>query len=105
MRITGNAIRQFKSSFFGISKIGAAAKISQVLDLVVRPAVPPCQGGVRSQSIFAAVDLRSTNDDQLLELGGNRTGIHYRTEVANHAAEDLGPVCHSAEHVRHVAPL
>src|SRR5208283_3101275 len=57
VRVASNTLSQFERGFFGLSEIGTIAKVGQVLELVVVPAVPPCQGGVGRQSILAAVDL------------------------------------------------
>src|SRR5580698_4734391 len=64
--IEGGAFSQLQRGFLGVSKIGAVAEVCQIVNLILAPAVPPCQGGVGGQSIFAAIELRRTYDDQFL---------------------------------------
>ena len=66
MRPKGFAFGQFQRSFFGGGKIIALSKVCQPCDLPLRPSVPFCQNGVGGQSILAGVDLRSTDNNELL---------------------------------------
>jgi len=96
---------QFKRSLLGVGEIGAVAEVRQVVDLLLAPAVPPCQGGVGGQSIFAAVELRGANNCQLLQLRGHRSRVHDRAEVRNHRPKDLRAMGYGAKHVGDVAAL
>jgi hypothetical protein len=101
--IASGPFSEFKSSFFRIGEIGTVAKFSKFFELLVAPSVPPCQGGVGRQSIFAAVDLRGADDYQFLQLGGNGASVHHCTEMRDHGPEDLRPMRYGAEHVGDVA--
>ncbi len=46
MRTQGFTFGQLERRFFGGSEIVANAKVGQVLDLILRPAMPLCQSGV-----------------------------------------------------------
>jgi hypothetical protein len=74
-----------------------------MIDLVIAPAQPSCQDGMRGQSILAVVDLRSAHNDQFLQLGGNSSSLHDGAEMRNHRAHDLWAMSHGAKHVRHIA--
>ena len=56
------------------------------------------------QAVRRLVHLAGADDDQLFQFGWNRAGIQHRGEMRLHGGEDLGPMGHHAEHVRHVAP-
>src|SRR5581483_82481 len=62
-------LSQAKSGLLAISEIAAVFEIVEVVDLVVCPAQPSCQDGMRGQSIFATIDLRSAGYHQFFELG------------------------------------
>src|ERR1700678_972093 len=96
---------QLERGFFGVSEIGAVAEICEIAQLLLGPAMPPCQGGVRSQSILAAVELRSAHNRQLLQFGGHRSSVHDRTEVSNHRAKDFWSMRYRTEHVGNVSAL
>jgi hypothetical protein len=102
LRVNGHLFGQPQGSFFGGRKVATVFKISEIRDLVIAPAVPSCQDGVGSQSILATIDLRGAHNDQFLELGGDRAGIHYGTKMRDHGAQDFRAVSHGAEHVGNV---
>ena len=63
MGIVRDAFRQSKGNLLGVVKVRAISEVSEIFELVLCPSVPPCQGGVGRESILAAVDLGSANDD------------------------------------------
>ena len=101
--VAGNALSQPQSDFFFRGKICALFEVSQAVDLIVCPAMPPCQDGVGGQSIFAAVDLRGADNQQFFEFRRNRAGFHHGLEVRHHGAHDFRPMCDRAEHVGNVS--
>lgn len=60
--IARHALCQTQGSFFFFSKIGASFEFMEMGDLLVCPSQPPCQDGVRGQSIFTAVNLAGADD-------------------------------------------
>ena len=46
VRVARNAFRQPQSGFFFLCKVRSVFEVGQIVDLVVCPAVPPCQDGV-----------------------------------------------------------
>jgi hypothetical protein len=98
-----DVLRQPQGGFFFLSEIAAVLEIAQVFDLLVCPAVPSRQDGVRSQSILTSVDLRGSHDQQLFELRRYSPRFHNGAKMRDHGAHDLRPVGHRAEHVRNVA--
>jgi len=101
--IASDSLGELQRSLFGLTEVRAIAKISQLLDLLVAPSVPPCQGGMGGESILAAINLRSANDYEFFQLGRNRAGIHDRAEVGDHGAEDLRAMRHGAKHIGNLA--
>ena len=63
--ITRCALGQFQGSLYGKGEIVPIPEARKVLDLLFRPAMPPCQGGMRGESILASIDLRGPDDHQL----------------------------------------
>ena len=90
---------------FSAGEVLALGPIGKVSELVVGPAQAPGEDGVAGQAIRGLVHLAGADDDQLLELGGNRAGVQHRAEMGLHGGKDFGPVSHDAEHVGHVAAL
>lgn len=70
-----------------------------------RGSEPPCQGGVRVQSIFAAVDVGNADGDHFLQLFLDRSGIHHHPEMVRHRLHDFRPMRHGAEHIGNVPAL
>ena len=103
--IHGEPFGKTQCGLFGGGKIATLLEFCEVLDLILRPAQPFCQKGVRCQSILTVVELGSPYDQEFLELGGNRASVHDGAQVCNHGAEDFRPVGGRAEHVGHVATL
>jgi len=103
--VARHSLRKFERSFFSVAEVGAVAEIRQVVELLLAPAMPPCQGGVRGKSILAVIELRGANDRQLLQLRGYSACVHDRAKVRDHGAQDLRPVRGRAEHVGHIAAL
>jgi len=101
--IAGNALRQAQCYFFFFREITALLKICQAVDLVVCPAVPSCQDGMRGQSIFAAVDLRGAHDQELFQLCRHGAGVHHGLKVRHHRPHNFRTMRRGAEHVGNVA--
>ena len=57
-----------------------------------RRAQPPCQGGMRGESIFATVDLRDTHREQLFQQDRHLAVSHHRAHVLRQSARDLRPM-------------
>jgi hypothetical protein len=103
--VAGDGFGQAQGGFFGGGEVVALRPVGEVGELVVGPAQVAGQDGVAGQAVGRLVHLAGADDDQLLELGGNRAGIEHGAEVGLHGGEDLRPVRHDAEHVGHVAAL
>jgi hypothetical protein len=96
----GNA----KRHFFFSRKVGALLEVGQILKLVVRIALPPCQGSVGGESVIAMVDLRGADKQQLFQLGRNRSSLHDRPKVSNHRSKNFRPVGDRSKHVGNISP-
>jgi hypothetical protein len=46
VRVAGHALGHPQRGFFFFREVGAFFKVGQIVDLVIRPAVPSCQDGV-----------------------------------------------------------
>src|SRR5271165_4137484 len=103
--VAGHSLRKFERSFFSVAEVGAVAEIREVVELLLAPAMPPCQGGMRGKSILAVIELRGANDRQLLQLRGYSACVHDRAKVRDHRAQNLRPMRGRAEHVGHIAAL
>jgi len=103
MGIARDALGQPQRGFFFCRKICALFEVSQAVDLIVCPAMPPCQDGVGGQSIFAAVDLRGADNQQLFQLRGDRAGFHYGLKMRHHRPHNLRSMSDRAEHIGNVA--
>src|SRR5271165_884431 len=99
VRIARDPLGQFQRSLLSRVEIGAVAELLEIIDLLFRPTLPPCQGGMGGESILTMVELRRANDHQLLQLGGQGPAVHDCAEMRNHGAKDFRTVRDRAEHV------
>lgn len=102
-RIAGHDLGQAQRALLAFVEIVAGLELGEMFDLVIVPAQPSCQDGMRGQSILAVIDLRGAHDDQLLKLGRHRAGLHDGAEMREQRAHDLWPVRHGACHIGNVA--
>ncbi len=103
--VAREAIGHAESDLLLRGKVTAPVSVFEIVDLFVSPAIPSCQDGVRSQSIFAAVDLRYADKQQLFQLGGQRAVGANDSEVVDHGPEYFRTMGHRTEHVGNVAAL
>jgi hypothetical protein len=86
-------------------EVFALGPLGKIRKLVVIPAQVAGEDGVAGQAIGRDVDLAGADDDELLELGGDRSGVEHGAKMGLHGGKDLRPVRHDAKHVGHVAAL
>jgi hypothetical protein len=101
--IARDTFSQTQRGFLFFAEVGELLEIGEIIDLLVCPAVPSCQDGVRGQSIFAAIHLRDAHDHQFFQFDWDRTCLHDGAKMRDHGAHDLRPVRHSAEHIGNVS--
>src|ERR1017187_2099454 len=103
--VAGDGLGESEGGFFSWGKVLAVRPIGQVGQLVVCPAEAASEDGVAGEAIGRDVQLAGADDDQFLELGGDRAGIQDGSEVRLHGGENFGAVRHDAKHVGDVAAL
>jgi len=101
--IARDGFGEAQRSLFGRGEVVAAGPVGEVRELIVGPAEVAGEDGVAGQAIGRLIDLAGTNDDQLLQPGGNRAGIQDGGKMRLHGGKDIGPVGHYSKHVGHVA--
>lgn len=55
--IASHDLGQAQRALLALVEVGAGFEFRELIDLLIAPAQPPCQDGMRCQSILAIVDL------------------------------------------------
>ena len=102
--IKGEGFGKFKGSLLARAE-AAAVTVFQGLEFFFRCSQPPYQGGMRIQSIVAAVQVRNANSHQLFQLAIQVARGHDGEVMLRHGRHDCRPVRSSTKHVGDAAPF
>src|SRR5947199_10657618 len=86
-RVACHRFGEFEGYALARRKCGELPRLER-LQLRFRRSLPPCQGGMRVESILAAVQVRDADGHHFLELLRDRARVHHRAEVRWHGSHD-----------------
>ena len=103
--VARDGLSQPECGFFSEGEIVAGLPVSEMPELIFRPAQTAGEDSMAGETVGRLVHLAGANDDELLQLGGDGAGVEHSRKVVLHGGEDLRAMRHDAKHVWHVAAL